>query len=289
MQRIGIIHPGEMGISVAASARNSGHEVYWASEGRSPETRDRAVKHGLRDAATIANLCKTCAVIVSVCPPGAASEVAGEVLSHGFTGLFVDANAISPTRAADINRRVTAAGATFVDGGIVGGPAWSPGATWLFLSGPRTEEVAACFSAGPLGIRIIGTEPGRASALKMCYAAYAKGTTALMAAMLATAEHLGVRDEVYRQWARDEAGSVERAEQRVRQASAKAWRFIGEMDEIASTFRDAGLPGDFHAAAGEVYLRLAPFKNMPGDTPFSEILAMVGRRAGRAVGTRSDA
>jgi 3-hydroxyisobutyrate dehydrogenase-like beta-hydroxyacid dehydrogenase len=246
--------------------------VYWASAGRSPQTRERAAKHGLRDAGTIAKLCETCAVIVSVCPPGAASEVAEEVIAHGFRGLFVDANAISPTRTADINRRVTAAGASFVDGGIVGGPAWSPGTTWLYLSGPRAEEVAGCFASGPLGTRIIGPEPGRASALKMCYAAYAKGTTALMAAMLATAEHLGVRGEVYAQWARDEAGSVERAEQRVRQAGAKAWRFIGEMEEIASTFRDAGLPADFHEGAGEVYRRLAPFKNMRGDTPFGDLL-----------------
>ncbi len=30
---IGILHPGEMGVSIAASAKNGGHSVYWASDG----------------------------------------------------------------------------------------------------------------------------------------------------------------------------------------------------------------------------------------------------------------
>ena len=32
------------------------------------------------------------------------------------------------------------------------------------------------------------------------------------------------------------------------------------MDEIAATFRAAGLPGEFHDAAAEIYARLAQFK-----------------------------
>ncbi|MGQ0571900.1 MAG: DUF1932 domain-containing protein [Armatimonadota bacterium] len=97
--------------------------------------------------------------------------------------------------------------------------------------------------------------------------------TALLAAVLATAEQLGVRDDLYRQWASDDADFATRAEQRVRQASAKAWRFVGEMEEIAATFRDAGLPGEFHAAAAEVYRRLSPFKMAQEIAAFEEVLA----------------
>ena len=160
------------------------------------------------------------------------------------------------------------AGIPFVDGGVIGGPAWTAGETWLYLSGPEAEakRIADCFSEGLLETSIIGDEIGKASALKMCYAAYTKGTTALLTAILALAEASGVRTELSAQWDRDEPGFSGRAERRARRVTAKAWRFAGEMDEIASTFESAGLPSGFHAAAGDVYQRLAGFKDA-GELP----------------------
>ena len=158
------------------------------------------------------------------------------------------------------------AGITFVDGGIIGGPAWTPGETWLYLSGRNAARVANCFTTGPLEIIVLGDEIGKASAIKMCYASYTKGTTALLSAILALAEASGVRTELSTQWNRDEPGFSEQAERRARRVTAKAWRFAGEMDEIASTFESAGLPGGFHRAAGEVFRKLSWFKNF-GELP----------------------
>jgi 3-hydroxyisobutyrate dehydrogenase-like beta-hydroxyacid dehydrogenase len=270
---IGILHPGEMGVSIAASAKNGGHNVYWASEGRGSKTRERAEHVGLQDAGTLAALCRMCQAIVSVCPPHAAEEVAEEVLAQGYTGLYLDANAISPQRAARIGERMAAAGASFVDGGIVGGPAWQPDSTWLYLSGPRAAEAEALFAAGPLETVVIGDEVGKASALKMCYAAYSKGSTALLCAVVAAAEQLGVREDLNRQWAHDDIRSPDQNAGRVLRVTAKAWRFAGEMDEIATTFRSAGLPGEFHAAAATLYRRLAGFKDAAATPSLEEILA----------------
>ena len=114
---------------------NSGYAVWWASEGRSDESRARAEQHHLNDAADLASLCARCEGIVSVCPPHAAEATADAVLAAGFRGTYIDANAIAPQRARRIGAKMDAAGATFVDGGIIGGPAWKPGATWLYLSG----------------------------------------------------------------------------------------------------------------------------------------------------------
>jgi 3-hydroxyisobutyrate dehydrogenase-like beta-hydroxyacid dehydrogenase len=273
--KIGILHPGLMGISIAASAQNSGHDVYWASEGRSAQTRERAEKFNLRDAHTLEELCATCSIIVSVCPPHAAQDVASQVTDHSFTGLYLDANAISPQRAIRIGQTVTQAGATFVDGGIIGGPAWEPGRTWLYLSGPSqsTHTVASCFSAGPLETSVIGEAIGKASALKMCFAAYTKGSSALLCAIVAAAEGLGVWEELQRQWSRGGSDFAEQAVQRVRRVTAKAWRFAGEMDEIAATFADAGVPGEFHAAASVLYRRIAQFKDAASPPPLEEVLA----------------
>lgn len=269
---IGIVHPGEMGISIAAAALRNGHQVCWASEGRSPQTRERAAKFDLYDVQTLDHLSAACSLIVSICPPHAAEAVAQQVLARAYTGLYLDANAIAPQRAVRMSRAMTAAGATFVDGGIIGGPAWTPGATHLYLSGPRADEIAACFSAGPAATHVLGAEAGAASALKMCYAAYTKGTTALLCAILAAAERLDVREALEHRWSQDDAGFAGKTAQRVRQAPKKAWRFVGEMEEIATTFRDVGLPGEFHRAAALIYERLAPFKGAGEPPTLEEIL-----------------
>ncbi len=273
MQKVGILHPGQMGISVAASIQNSGHAVYWASEGRSQATRERAEKFSLQDAGTLAALVETCTVIVSVCPPHVAEKVAGQVLSHAFRGLYLDANAISPQRAIRMEQAMNKAGATFVDGGIIGGPAWEAGKTRLYLSGKAAEEAADCFSGGALQAIVVGESVGKASALKMCYSAYTKGTTALLCGVLAAAQELGVREELEQEWSRDKASFAEEARERVRRVTARAWRFEGEMAEIADTFRAAGLPGGFHAAAGTIYHRLAGFKDAAPTPSLEEVLA----------------
>lgn len=272
MSEIGILHPGEMGVSVAASAKNSGHRVYWLSPGRSDKTRARAKKHGLIEITTLTDFCRACEIIFSICPPHAAEEVAHLVMKAGFRGWYLDANAIAPQRAIKLGQLLEADHIRFVDGGIIGGPAWRPKETWLYLSGRHAEEIAACFLNGPLETKILGNEPGKASALKMCYAAYSKGTTALLTAILAVSDSLGIREELGQHWDMDDPGFSEKVNQRVRRVTAKAWRFEGEMREIAATFAGAGLPNEFHQAAAEVYHRIAAFKDSEEIPSLSEVL-----------------
>ena len=266
MTKIGILHPGEMGISVAASAINNGYLVYWASENRSDKTRIRAEKHGLIKSDSVVELCQSCEIIFCICPPHAAEAVANSVIEHGFNGYYLDANAIAPRRAISISQMMENSGIRFVDGGIIGGPAWKPKETFLYLSGKGANIIADCFTNGLLETKIIGDEIGKASALKMCYAAYSKGTTALLAAILAAAESLDVRAELYQQWGMDDPNFSEDVNRRVRRATTKAWRFEGEMHEIASTFQEAGLPGGFGEAAADVFRRMANFKDS-AETP----------------------
>jgi 3-hydroxyisobutyrate dehydrogenase-like beta-hydroxyacid dehydrogenase len=272
MSSIGILHPGEMGVSIAASAINSGHTVYWVGQGRSQKTRARAEQWKLIELDSITELCQTCETILSVCPPHAAEEVADSVAAAGFQGLYLDANAIAPLRSIQIGQRLEGLGIRYVDGGIIGGPAWTPKETWLYLSGRDAGEAAACFSNGPLETKIIGQEAGKASALKMCYAAYTKGTTALLAALVAAADSLGVREDLDAQWEMDNKGFSDQVQARVRRVTAKAWRFEGEMREIAATLQAAGLPGGFHEAAAEVYQRLAGFKDAESSPPLEEVI-----------------
>lgn len=273
MTNLGILHPGQMGIFVAASSQNSRSQVYWVSEGRSEQTRQRAEEHHLAEVQTLAELCQRCEVIASVCPPHAADAVAQQVIAAGFQGLYVDANAIAPQRTIPMGQRLQTAGIEFVDGGIIGGPAWGSGRTWLYLSGPQAQAAADCFAGGPLETQVIGTEIGKASALKMCFAAYTKGTTALLSGILAAAESLGVRNELEAQWSRDGSDFASQTQNRVRRVTAKAWRFEGEMKEIAATLASASIPGGFHIAAAEIYRRMAGFKDAPETPELEAVLA----------------
>lgn len=260
MDKLGILHPGEMGVTVALAAQNTGQDVLWASAGRSMQTQDRANKIGLIDAGTLPDLSKTCSTIICVCPPAAAEEIAAQVAALDYKGLYIDANAISPQRVLRIAGLLHKSGISFVDGSIIGGPAWEPDTTRLYLSGEQASLAATKFSAGPIGVQVIGDSIGQASALKMCYAAYTKGNTALLCGILAASEALDVRDELMAEWEKSGSGLAQEAPRRARRVTGKAWRFSGEMQEIAATFESVGLPGGFHNASADIYNRLSKFK-----------------------------
>jgi 3-hydroxyisobutyrate dehydrogenase-like beta-hydroxyacid dehydrogenase len=273
-RRIGILHPGEMGSAVAASMQSGENQVYWASEGRSSHTRERATELGLVDVFTVAALCEVCPAIFSVCPPEFADAVADQVLGCAFRGLYVDANAISPERVRCIGTRMRGSGITFVDGSIIGIATRVPGSTWIYFSGESAAEAAACFGVGPIQAEVIAGGIGKASALKMCFAGYSKGTSALLCAVLAAAEQLDVRALLERQWTRT-GGSPSNPAKTAASVAPKAWRFAPEMNEIAATFEAAGLPPEFHRAAAGIYSALASFKDSQPDV--DEVLrALVG-------------
>jgi 3-hydroxyisobutyrate dehydrogenase-like beta-hydroxyacid dehydrogenase len=245
---VGLLHPGEMGAAVGAVLRSQGHRVTWASTGRSEETRARAEAAGLEDVGTPAEVARS-EVVLSVCPPQAALEVARSL--GPLDGLYVDANAISPATARAVEAAVRAAGGDYVDGGIVGSPPHDPGTTRLYLSGERAAEVAELFAGSALEPRVVPN----ASALKMAYAAWTKGTAAMLLAIRELAVAEGVEDALRAEWQLSLPELPDRHERAVRSAKRKGWRWVGEMEEIARSFEDAGLPGGFHRAAAEVYRR----------------------------------
>jgi len=271
---IGLLHPGEMGSAVGAAARAAGARVVWASEARSAASRGRAEADGLEDVSTLKHLVAESRVILSVCPPAAALEVAREVAALRFAGTYVDANAVAPHTTRAVGDTLTTAGATFVDGGIIGPPPRRRGTTRLYLSGDGAGEVAALFSEGALEAIAIKGPIGAASALKIAYAAWNKGSQALIMAVRALAACEAVDDALLAEWARSMPELRQRSEQAVAANTRKAWRFVGEMDEIAATFLAAGLPDGFHQAAADVYRRLARWKDVPAPASFADLLKM---------------
>ena len=258
---LGILHPGAMGSSVGAAVRAGGARVLFASEGRGEATRRRGLEAGLEDAGDLAALLRASECVFSVCPPHAAHAQAKAVAGLGFSGIYTDANAVAPGTSRQIARVIEEAGASFVDGGIVGPPAYRSGTTRLYLCGAEARRVASLFAEGPLEAIVLEGPPGAASALKVCFASYTKGSTALLAAIRALAQHEGVDKALLAEWGRSMPGLADRSEAGARATAPKAWRFVGEMEEIASAFAAAGLPDGFHRAAAELYRRLAVYKD----------------------------
>jgi 3-hydroxyisobutyrate dehydrogenase-like beta-hydroxyacid dehydrogenase len=248
---VGILHPGEMGAAVAAALCKRGETVLWASAGRSAATAERADRAGLEDAGDVTELCRRSEILLSVCPPHAALEVARE--TAGFTGIYVDANAIAPETA----RTIAGLHERFVDGGIVGPPPERAGTTRLYLSGRDAEQVAALFARTTVDARVVSGEPGAASALKAAYAGWTKGSGALLLTVRELARAEGVEDALLAEWRLSIPELEERVAGAERSARRKGWRWIGEMEEIARGMAAQDLPTGFHEAAVEVFRRAA--------------------------------
>ena len=256
--RVLVLHPGAMGVSIAAAVSSAGHEVIGVASGRSRATIDRAREAQITLVETLEEAMSRVDVVLSICPPEAALDVAHEVQATGYDGIYVDGNAISPETAAAIGKLFDN---NFVDGGIVGPPAWRAGATRFYLSGAMAKDVVVLFADSLVTARAISGGAGAASAVKMCYAAYTKGSSALVLAIRALAEDNGVTETLLAEWDISQKGMRDSSERSALGTSPKAWRFAGEMREIAATFNAAGLPNGFHLAAAEIYERMAHFKN----------------------------
>ena len=250
----GFLHPGAMGASLAAGCRGT---RLWCGDGRSDTSRSRASAAGLEDVGSIAELAQRADVIISVCPPASAIDVADAVVMAGFEGIYVDVNAISPATARLIGTRFS----RFVDGGVVGPPVRSAGTTRLYLSGDDAGEVADLWAGSPLETRVVEGGAGAASAVKVCFAAWTKGTAAMLLAIRALTTAEGVEDALLAEWATSMPGLEEQSERAASGNAPKAWRFAGELEEIAASFAAHDLPAGFGTAAADVYQRMAGFKD----------------------------
>lgn len=272
--RIGLLHPGAMGASVGACFAACGHPVSWVNHNRSPATQARAARAGLRPCMDLAQLTQDADLIISVCPPHAATEVAQDIAATGYQGQYLEANAIAPTKLAAIDALLSERQIHLIDGSIIGGPVWPNDAlgthqTTLHLSGVGSEAIAALLAGSPLKANVLSDQRGDASALKMVFAAFSKGSAALTAEILNVAEQYGVRAPLSQALGQQTIAQWHGA---LASTASKAWRFEGEMQEIAETFSAVGAEPGFHQAAAAVYQKLSAHKNWTTKPELSSLL-----------------
>ncbi|WSJ72262.1 DUF1932 domain-containing protein (plasmid) [Kitasatospora sp. NBC_01302] len=251
-----------MGAAVAACAASAGAEVLWCPAGRSAATVRRAEQAGLQPVAELRELLERAEVVLSLCPPAAAEDVAREVASYGFAGVFVEGNAISPARAERIGRLVGRSASAVVDGAVIGSPPIKAKRTRLFLSGPpaATELVSELFAGTSVSTPLMGEAIGQASALKVSYTTYQKADRVLAALSYGLAQHHGV-DEALLEVASKRQGSYLAEPDYIAKTAARAWRWAPELEEAADTLRAAGLPDEVLRAVANTLQHWADAKD----------------------------
>ncbi|MFI6575385.1 DUF1932 domain-containing protein [Nocardiopsis sp. NPDC050513] len=251
---VGLLHPGQMGAAVGHEITKAGVRVLWCPTGRSDASARRAEQAGLDAVPELEKLLEHSSVVISLCPPAAAEETAVAVREVGFSGIFVEANAISPHRAERIAADMAAHGGRALDGCVIGPPPGGSVATHLYLSGEEAELAAVTeLFAGTAVVPIPMEGPvGAASALKMAYGSYQKAACALAGIAQALGRSHGV-DEHLTAEARRLAKSPLATPEYLTGVAAKAWRWAPEMREVAQSLAKAGLPQEMAEAAAAVF------------------------------------
>jgi 3-hydroxyisobutyrate dehydrogenase-like beta-hydroxyacid dehydrogenase len=268
LKTIAIISPGNMGHAVGRLLGSRGFDVITALADRSPRTRGLAAQAGIRDLGAVQALVAEAELVLSILPPAAAvaaaEAVATAMTAAGVTPPYADCNAIAPATAARIAKLIQGAGAACIDAGIIGGPPANGAGPRFYTSGPAAHLLAP-LQGGGLVVRDLGGAIGRASALKMCYAAVTKGTAALQFAQLAAASRLGVEEALAAELEESQGATYAALRRALPRLPAKAPRWVEEMRQIAATFESVGVPGHFHHGAAALYelLSATPFADEP--------------------------
>lgn len=259
VETVGIMSPGDMGSGVGGVLSQHGLRVITALDGRSRESRDRAAEQGIEDVGSIDEVIRASDLILSILVPSEAvsfaQDVAESIVRTDSEVAVADCNAISPATGAQIDEIITAAGGKFIDAGIIGGSPRTGAVPRIYASGEHAPILGELDGKG-IAVPVMDGPIGHASGLKMCYAAITKGSAALYASTLMTAKSLGLYGDLIDELEGSQAKTLE-GMQGVRSISAKAFRWIGEMDEIAATFGDAGTSSHTHTGAAETFQKIA--------------------------------
>ena len=265
VKTVAILSPGDMGHAVGRALVDHGLEVITSLDGRSDRTRRLASEGNIQDVPDLKEMSYRADLILSILVPseaiGVARNVAGAIRGMASAPPFVDCNAVSPQSARVMSEIIGEAGGRFIDGSIIGGPPGRGASPRIYISGPGSRIMAELDGKG-IEVRLMGDEVGRASAIKMCYAAGTKGTTALHTALLTAAEAMGVLEELAAELRSSQPDVYKRMEGQVPSLPISAGRWIGEMEEIAAAFDHVGVTPGFHQGAAAMFRLLA-------QTPFA--------------------
>ncbi|MAF38565.1 MAG: 6-phosphogluconate dehydrogenase [Chloroflexi bacterium] len=266
IESVAILSPGDMGHAIGQLLKENELRVLTCLMGRSNRTKQLSEQAGITDVPNMNDLVEQSDVLMSVtvseAVPGLCREIADAVKATGTDLLFAECNAIAPELSKDMEGVLKAGGARYVDASIIGGPPRNGSSPRVYASGDNASEFEQLRDFG-LDVRNLGTLLGRASGIKMCYAAMTKGTTALHTELLIAAEKMGLTKELMAEFSGGQQAAVTRMEGWIPSMPAKSRRWVSEMEEVEKTFHDLGLTPDIFKGVADMY-------RMIGATPLGD-------------------
>jgi 3-hydroxyisobutyrate dehydrogenase-like beta-hydroxyacid dehydrogenase len=256
IESVAILSPGDMGHAIGQLLRENELKVFTCLTGRSVRTCELSEKAGIIDVPNMNDLVEQSDVVMSVtvseAVPGLCHEIADAVKATGTDLLFAECNAIAPSLSAEMQKVLDEGGARYVDASIIGPPPRNGSSPRLYVSGDNAIEMVQLRDFG-LDVRNLGDQLGRASGIKMCYAAMTKGTAALHTELLIAAEKMGLSEELMVEFTNGHQSVVDRMESWIPSMPAKSRRWVSEMEEIEATFRDLGLTPNIFKGVADMY------------------------------------
>jgi len=266
IESVAILSPGDMGHAIGQLLKENELRVLTCLMGRSNRTKQLSEQAGITDVPNMNDLVEQSDVLMSVtvseAVPGLCREIADAVKATGTDLLFAECNAIAPELSKDMEGVLKAGGARYVDASIIGGPPRNGSSPRVYASGDNASEFEQLRDFG-LDVRNLGPQLGRASGIKMCYAAMTKGTTALHTELLIAAEKMGLTKELMAEFSGGQQAAVTRMEGWIPSMPAKSRRWVSEMEEVEKTFNDLGLTPDIFKGVADMY-------RMIGATPLGD-------------------
>ena len=283
---VAVIAMGEMGAGVAARLTSRGARVLTNLDGRSEASADRAAEAGAQLAKDDDALVAGADFVLSIVPPARAAELAERLLPAIRRAdpkpIYADCNAVAPRTVQAIARAFLDEDLPFVDAGILGGPPTASGYNpRIYASGAAAPALARLNSYG-LDVRAFSAEIGDASALKMAFAGCTKGSTAVAVAMMLGAARAGVAETLWKEIEADRPGLLGGAVRQLPMVYKKAYRWDGEMEEIAKFLQPENGGSQIFQGAADLYRNIA---RDFADGPEAERMALLDRFAKLAKGT----
>ena len=269
LNKVAILSPGAMGHAVGRVLAEHGVDIMTCLAGRSERTHRLASAAGFTEMPTLEDLVCEADLVLSILVPvdaeAIACQLAGALKATGAQPYIADCNAISPMRSAKIETIIQSAGGRFIDASIIGPPPGQGAPPRFYVSGIHAEVMLPLDGKG-IVVKSLGETIGRASGIKMCYAALTKGTSTLQVALLTAAESMGLTEELRQELAYSQAAALQSMESTIPRLPSNAHRWVGEMEEIASTFAQVGVTSHFHLGAAAIY-RLLEATSFANESP----------------------
>lgn len=281
MTTIAVIAMGEMGSGIAGRLAAHGATVLTSLAGRSAASAERARAAGV-EAVDDDALVARAQLLLSIVPPHSAPETAARFMpligKAAEKPAFVDCNAIAPQTLHEIAKPFLERGLPFLDASIIGAAPRPEGPGPRFYMAGDADEASGMLRGLGLDARMLSKNLGDASTLKMSYAGITKGFQALGTAMALGAGRNGALDSLVAELKDSQAGLYDWLSRQLPRMYPKAYRWDGEMREIAKFLMpEAGASGML-AGAADLYNHVAE-DNRAG--PQSEIIAMLNRFVGK--------